>query len=113
MYKKGFTSSSILVKNTLFNFLGMLLPLLVGVIAIPLTVKGLGTEGFGILSITWIILGYLTLLDFGLSRATTKFAAENLNKNNLNSIPPIFWMSILMGFCFGCLLLCILFLGFS
>ncbi|MBN2031112.1 flippase [bacterium] len=111
MIKKGFTSSSILVKNTLFNFSGMLLPLLVGVIAIPLTVRGLGTEGFGILSIAWIILGYLTLLDFGLSRATTKFAAENLNKNNLNGIPSIFWTSILMGFCFGCLGSVILYLA--
>ncbi len=103
MNEKSFTPSTTLAKNTVINFLGMFLPLLVGVGAIPLAVKGLGTEGFGILSMAWIILGYLTLLDFGLSRATTKFTAEHLKKNILKAIPSIFWTSILMGFCFGCI----------
>ncbi|MCJ7813175.1 flippase [bacterium] len=97
------TPSTVLAKNTALNFLGMLLPLLVGIVAIPLAIKGLGTEGFGILSIAWIILGYLTLLDFGLSRATTKFTAENLKKNNIHTIPSILWTAILMSLCFGCL----------
>ncbi len=103
MDESYYTPSTILAKNTALNFLGVLLPLLVGIVAIPLAIKGLGTEGFGILSIAWIILGYLTLLDFGLSRATTKFAAENLKKNDIHAIPSILWTAILMSFCFGCL----------
>ncbi len=91
MTDRTVTSSTVLIKNSLLNLTGMIIPLLVGVVAIPFAVKGLGTEGFGILSIAWVLLSYLALLDFGLSRATTKFAAESLHQNNHQAIPSIFW----------------------
>ena len=91
-----YTSNSLLVKNMFLNLLGMVLPLLSGFIAIPFAIKGLGTEGFGILSIAWVILSYLNLLDFGLSRSTTKFTAENISKENFGAISKMLWAALLI-----------------
>ncbi len=43
-------SGSLIARNTLLNLIGQALPLLVGVVTIPLVVHGLGTERFGLLS---------------------------------------------------------------
>ena len=110
MNENHFTPAAILAKNTMFNLLGMLLPILVGIVSIPFAIKGLGTEGFGILSVIWILLAYLTLLDFGLSRATTKFTAESLKKNRTQNIPSIMWTALAISFGLGCFGAVILFL---
>jgi O-antigen/teichoic acid export membrane protein len=67
-----------IARNTLLNLLGQGLPLVVGVVTIPFIVRGLEPQRFGILALAWAITGYLSILDLGLSRATTKFAAESL-----------------------------------
>lgn len=72
------TTGSLIARNIVLNFLGQLVPLTVGVFAIPVAVKGLGVDGFGILSLAWMLLGYRTLFDLGLGLATTKFIAEEL-----------------------------------
>lgn len=69
---------ALLARNTLLNLVGLGLPLLVAVFAMPPIVAGLGPGGFGLLALVWVMLGYLALLDLGLGRATTKFAAEGL-----------------------------------
>ena len=101
MDEKGFTPGKVLAKNTLLNLLGMVIPIVVGIVAIPFAVKGLGPEGFGIFSIAWVILGYLGLLDFGLSRATTKFVAEILRQEKVKSLTSFIWTGIVVSFTFG------------
>ena len=71
-------TGSRVARNTLFNIVGQLLPLLVGIAAIPVTVRALGEARFGLLGLAWAILGSVGLLDLGLGRATTKFVAEYL-----------------------------------
>ena len=44
-----FTSGGLVAKNTLYNLLGYGIPLLFALIIIPLLIKGLGEEKFGIL----------------------------------------------------------------
>jgi O-antigen/teichoic acid export membrane protein len=101
METKGFTPARVLARNTLFNLVGMVSPLVVGIIAIPFAIKSLGTDGFGILSITWVLLGYLALLDFGLSRATTKFVAEYFARKDLTALGAVIWTAVGAGFFLG------------
>jgi O-antigen/teichoic acid export membrane protein len=68
-----------LARNTIYNLLGQVLPLLVGIVAIPVTAHYLGAARFGLLALIWSILGYAVAFDFGLGRATTKFVAEYLS----------------------------------
>ncbi|BER91389.1 O13/O129/O135 family O-antigen flippase [Atrimonas thermophila] len=87
-------SGNLLVRNTLFNLVGQVAPLLVGVITIPFVVRGLGTERFGLLSLAWVVLGYFTIFDLGLGRATTKFVAEALGKGETDQVPHLVWTSV-------------------
>jgi O-antigen/teichoic acid export membrane protein len=64
--------------DTLWNIVGQVAPGLVALVAVPLLVRGLGTERFGVLGLAWAVIGYLSLFDLGLGRAVTRFAAEAL-----------------------------------
>lgn len=87
-------SGGLLARNTLLNLIGQALPLLVGLLTIPLVVRGLGTERFGLLSLAWIVLGYFTIFDLGLGRATTKYVAEARGKGEVDSVPQIIWTAV-------------------
>jgi len=90
---------SLLAKNTLWNTLGLVLPLVVGLFAMPFLVHGLGTERFGVLTIAWMVIGYFSIFDFGLGRALTKLVAEKLGGDDHSSIPSLIWTAMaMMGF---------------
>jgi O-antigen/teichoic acid export membrane protein len=63
-------------RNTVLSAAGRAVPLVVGVVAMPFVAGGLGPDRFGILSLCWALLGYFTVFDVGVGRATTKFVAE-------------------------------------
>jgi len=86
----------LLVRNTLLNVLGSLLPVLVAIIAIPLLIHGIGTERFGILSLVWVFVGYFSLFDLGLGKAVTKLVAEKIGTDQEEQIPPLVWTSALL-----------------
>ena len=64
--------SKSLLKNSLFNLLGLGTPLVVAVFAIPRLIHLLGTERFGILTLIWVVVSYASLFDLGLGRAVTQ-----------------------------------------
>ena len=97
------TQGKLLARNTILNVLGYGLPMLVAIFATPLLVKGLGTERFGILTLAWVIIGYLSLFDLGLGRALTKLVAENLGAGETQKIPALIWTSLFVMFFIGIL----------
>ncbi|MBI4165293.1 MAG: flippase [Acidobacteria bacterium] len=92
---------SLLARNTVLNLAGHAVPLVVGLVSIPYVVRGLGNEGFGILSIAWVLLGYFGLFDLGLGRATTKFVAECLGRGEMERLPRLVWTSLGSQLVFG------------
>lgn len=88
------TSGPLLARNAYINLAGQILPIVVAVFAIPLLIKVLGTERFGVLALAWVVLGYFGLFDFGLSRATTKFVAEYQARGRTEAIPVLIWSSV-------------------
>ncbi|MCX6135044.1 MAG: flippase [Ignavibacteriales bacterium] len=89
----GHTRSGLIARNSVMNFLGQFIPLVVGVISIPFIIQRLGIDQFGILSLAWMLLGYFTLFDLGLGRATTKFVAEAVHNDALQNLRTLFWSS--------------------
>lgn len=87
-------TAKLLTKNWALNLAGQLLPMIVAVATMPYVIRGLGAERFGILSIAWALLGYTTLLDLGLGRATTKFVAEHVGRGETHKLPGIVWTSV-------------------
>ncbi|MFD2648776.1 flippase [Devosia albogilva] len=60
-----------LLRHTLFNLLGLGLPLLVAVFTIPVLIEELGTARFGLLTLIWAVVSYFGLFDLGLGRTLT------------------------------------------
>lgn len=79
----------VLLCNSLLNLMGQVVPLLVGVATVPLIVRGLGPERFGLLSIAWVVLSYSAVFDLGLGRASTKFVAEALARGERERVSSI------------------------
>ena len=48
-------------------------------------VRYLGETSFGLFSLAWVMIGYLTFLDVGVNRAATKFISEHLAKEDHDS----------------------------
>src|SRR6267143_2749368 len=84
----------LIAKNSIFNLIGQVLPMLAGLLTIPYIIRGLGTAEYGILSIAFMLLGYFSIFDLGLSRATVKFVAENLSAERVHRVPELVWTSL-------------------
>jgi O-antigen/teichoic acid export membrane protein len=93
----------ILVRNMMWNLIGQGAPLFVALFAIPMLIKSLGTERFGVLVLAWMVVGYFTLFDLGIGRATTKYTAEFLAKRAFHELNRMIWTSLLMLFAIGVL----------
>jgi O-antigen/teichoic acid export membrane protein len=92
-----------LTRNTIANLVGYISPLLVAFFAIPVLTRNLGTDRFGVLTLTWVILGYFSLFDFGLGRALTKVVAEKIGLRQEHALPPVVWTSLALMLALGLL----------
>lgn len=90
------TSGRLLARNTILNLIGQGAPILIAIFAIPLLIKGLGTDKFGALTLVWVVIGYFSLFDFGLGRALTKLVAEKLGEGRDQEIPPLVWTTLFL-----------------
>jgi O-antigen/teichoic acid export membrane protein len=57
--------------NVAWNIFGLGAPLMFAVIAIPLLLQAIGNEKFGIFMLAWGLVGFSSILDLGIGRATT------------------------------------------
>jgi O-antigen/teichoic acid export membrane protein len=97
------TSSRLLARNAVWNLVGNAAPMLVAAICIPLLIKGLGTDRFGVLTLVWALIGYATLFDFGLGRALTQLVATKLGSGEDDEVPTLVWTSMLLLLMLGLL----------
>jgi O-antigen/teichoic acid export membrane protein len=90
------TSGRLLARNTLWNLLGSGAPMIVAVFCIPILLRGLGKERFGVLTLAWALIGYASLFDLGLGRALTQLVAQKLGAGEEHEIPRLAWTSLLL-----------------
>ena len=62
-------------RNALFNFAGGALPAIVSLATIPLIVRGLGDEGYGLFALIVAIVGYFSLIDVNVTAGSVKYIA--------------------------------------
>lgn len=65
-------------QNLAWSFAGQVLPMVAGLVFVPLLITSLGTARFGFLSLVWVLIGYFSLFDLGLARALTQRVANLL-----------------------------------
>jgi O-antigen/teichoic acid export membrane protein len=93
--------NKLIVRNTGLNLLGLVVPLAVGFVTIPMVVRALGTERFGILSLVWVVFGYFGLFDLGLGRTTTRYVADCLGRNEPAKLPGYLWTTVALQTAIG------------
>lgn len=86
--------------NFAYNVIGALLPAICALATVPLCIHYIGTARYGIVSITWLLLGYFGFLDFGLSRASAN-ALSRLTSSSERS--PVLVTAFLLNLGLGTL----------
>src|SRR5216110_3506099 len=90
------TSGRLLARNTIWNLLGSGAPMVVAVFCIPILIRGLGKDRFGVLTLAWALIGYTSLFDLGLGRALTQLVAQKLGAGEEKEIPSLAWTSLVL-----------------
>ena len=88
-------------RNSGLAFIGHAVPTIVGIVTVPFILQFLGTERFAILSICWLVLGYLGAFDLGLGRAATKYISEAIRSHNGLDISAVVWSASIPQIPFG------------
>ena len=91
----------IIVKNISWNFVGSILPLIAAIFSIPILIKHLGVEYFGIFTLALMVIGYFSLFDVGIGRALTKFVSVEIGTGNSEKIPIIVGTGLFLMFLFS------------
>lgn len=83
------TRASTLLRGTLWNLLGQVLPVAAALVCVPRLVSGFGVDRFGVLSLAWMLIGYFTLFDLGIGGAVTRAVAERLATGDEDEVPGL------------------------
>jgi O-antigen/teichoic acid export membrane protein len=95
------TQGSLLARNIVWNLGGHVAPLVVAIFAIPLLIKGLGMDRFGVLTLAWVVIGYFSLFDLGLGRALTQLVSKKLGAGQDQEIPALIWTALFLMLLLG------------
>ena len=93
--------NKLIVRNAALNLFGLAVPLAVGFVTIPMVVRALGNERFGILALVWVVFGYFGLFDLGLGRTTTRYVADCLGRNDHEKLPGYLWTTVALQTAIG------------
>lgn len=90
-----------LARNSLWNLAGWGVTLSLNLIAAPITIRQLGPEAYGLLSLLVTVITPLGLLDLGLGEATVKYMAESFGRNAPAEAESYFRSTMLFNVCIG------------
>lgn len=89
-------SGRVLARNAVWNLIGVASPALVAIVCLPILKRALGTDRLGVISLAWVVVGYFSVFDFGLSRALTKLVSEKLGSRQTAEITPLIWTALFL-----------------
>jgi O-antigen/teichoic acid export membrane protein len=87
-------------RGILSNLAGSIVPLLLAVWTVPIYLNLIGIERYGVMTIVWLLLGYFSVFDLGLARATSNLIAK-LDAAKLRERQEVFfsavWLNTFLG----------------
>ncbi|HEU5067970.1 MAG TPA: oligosaccharide flippase family protein [Sphingomicrobium sp.] len=89
-----------IARNTAYNLIGSAIPLAASLITVPIYLRVIGLERYGLLAICWVVLGYMEVFEFGLGTATAqRLAALKDSGDEIRS--EIVWGSLTISVILG------------
>lgn len=76
-------------RGILWSAIGTIIPLVGAVVSIPSLILAIGDARFGILSLSWVLVGYFGFFDLGIGRALTHLVATRIAAGKNNELPAI------------------------
>lgn len=61
-----------LIKNSIYNLLGFIVPTILAIPALGLLARQLGTENFGVFTLIFALIGYASIFDVGITRSVIR-----------------------------------------
>ncbi len=89
------------LKHTGYNLLGSLVPMIVGVVTVPIYLRLIGDSRYGVLAIVWLFLGYFGLFDPGITRAALFHIARLNGDEHAKERESVFWTALVVNLGFG------------
>ncbi|MEN3296046.1 MAG: hypothetical protein V7642_5299 [Burkholderiales bacterium] len=83
-----------LLRNSLWNLTGSALPMVVALATVPLLIKALGVEGYGIVTLVGSVIGYFAVLDVNLTAGSIKYLAQHHAAGDNKRFAETFWFGI-------------------
>jgi len=93
--------TSSLSKNLFYNLGAPLLPFVVAAVSIPMLIRHIGTDRFGLLAIAWMVIGYFNLFDFGLGRSLTWHIADCIGAGRESAVGGLIRTALALMFGFS------------
>jgi O-antigen/teichoic acid export membrane protein len=89
------------VRNSVWSFLGYILPIFFSIVVTPIFVLKLGVMEYGIFVLLNTIMGMLLLADLGVGTSVVKYAAEYHGKGDYQSLRRLVGSAVSLFFSFG------------
>jgi O-antigen/teichoic acid export membrane protein len=86
--------------NTLVNLAGQLAVVVISLTTVPPFLRLIGEARYGVMIVIWLLLGYFSLFDLGLSQATAQRMAM-LKDSAMAERARLLWTSLTMNVCLG------------
>ncbi len=87
-------------RHTGYNIIGAVIPIVLSLLTVPVYLRLVGPDRYGILAIAWLLLGYFGLFDLGLGRAIL-FRVAALRDGTPSSRANTFWAALSVNFFMG------------
>jgi len=87
-------------RHTAYNLVGAAVPIALALITVPIYLRLVGPDRYGVLAIAWLLLGYFGLFDLGLGRATS-FRIAALRDASPQARADTFWAALTINLAMG------------
>lgn len=100
-----------LIKNSTYNIVGFVIPVIIAIPALGMISRQLGVENFGIFTLAFAIVGYASIFDGGITRAVIREIA--IYRKDIEEQKRIISTASVLVICLGIFASLILFFGAS